>query len=371
MKITAAVARSAELPFTLESATLDPPRTDEILIRVVGVGLCHTDLVFKGAGGDFPAILGHEGSGIVEEVGASVTKVNIGDRVAISFRSCGECPRCLGGDPAYCLSMPQLNLVGSRPDGSATVNVDGSPAFSHFFGQSSFATHCLAYERNVVRIPDDIPLELVGPLGCGIQTGAGSIMRSLQCERASSLLIIGGGTVGLSAVMAAKLRECGTVILVEPHSERRELAMSLGATHTIDPGEYRDLAVAVRQILPTGVDYALDTSGIPDMLEMAVLCLAPKGALGLVGISPPGTRAPGDLRAIITYGLTVKGIIEGDSDLDGFITELIELYRGGLFPFDRLITTYPLAQINQAIEDQHSGKCVKVVLLPGGLTVGA
>lgn len=366
MKITAAVARAPEADFSLEELEIDDPRPDEILVRVVGVGLCHTDLVFKAAQTiALPAVFGHEGSGIVEKVGSAVTKVAPGDRVAITFRSCGECPRCDAHDAAYCHTMPLLNYAGMRPDGTKALRTGSEEIASHFFGQSSFATHCITYERNVVKVPDSFPLELAGPLGCGIQTGAGGIMRSLACEKGSSLLVLGGGAVGLSAVMGAVVQGCETIIVLEPHEARRKLALELGATHALDPAEATDLPPAIRAIVPAGVDYAFDTTGIPPLLQATMGCLAPKGTLGVVGIAPPGTPLPGDLMTAVTFGHTVKGIIEGDSDPDVFIPELMELHRQGKLPFDRLVKTYPLSEINHAIADQHAGKCVKVVLLTG------
>lgn len=366
MQVTAAVARATDAPFTIETVELEDPRADEILVRVVGVGLCHTDLVFKAAGViALPAVFGHEGSGIVEKVGANVTKVKQGDRVAITFRSCGACDRCEKGQPAYCRTMPMLNYIGMRPDGTKAIQAGEEKIASNFFGQSSLATHCLTYERNVVKVPEGVPLELVGPLGCGVQTGAGGIMRSLACEAGSSVLILGGGAVGLSAVMGAVVQGCKTIIVLEPHEARRALALELGATHAIDPAAAPDLGAAVRAILPNGVDYAFDTTGIPAVLQATMACLGSHGVFGIVGVCPPGTPVPGDLSSVITYGHTIKGIIEGDSDPDVFIPEMIELYRQGRLPFDKLIRTYPLSEINQAIADQHHGDCVKVVLLTG------
>jgi aryl-alcohol dehydrogenase len=368
MEITAAVARKGREGFSLETVNLEAPRADEVLVKVVGVGLCHTDLVFASGALEaypFPAVLGHEGSGIVEAVGSGITKVKVGDRVSMTFRSCGSCDRCQSGDAAYCRTMPMLNYIGMRPDGSkAIVGADGEMG-SNFFGQSSMATYALTYERNLVKVPEGVPLEIVGPLGCGIQTGAGGVMRSLAARPGSSILILGGGSVGLSAVMGAKIQGCGTIIVLEPHAERRALAMDLGATHCIDPAKDADLAAAVRAIVAEGVDYAFDTTGIPALQQATMQCLGSKAVFGIVGITPPGTPVPGDMGQVMTLGHTIKGIIEGDSDPDVFIPELIAHYQAGRLPFDRMITTYPLSQINQAIADQHHGKCVKVVLLPG------
>lgn len=365
MKITAVVARTPGADFTLETVELDEPRADEIRVRIHAVGLCHTDLVARDGAMPFalPAVLGHEGAGVVEAVGSDVTKVVVGDRVAITFRSCGACARCKSGDPAYCHSMPAMNYIGMRLDGSKSIHQGGADLASNFFGQSSLATHALTYERNLIKLPADMPFEVAGPMGCGIQTGAGGIMKALACEAGSSLLILGGGAVGLSAVMGAKIQGCGTVIVVEPHAVRRALALELGATHVIDPVAEPDLAAAVRAIVAIGVDYAFDTTGRPDTLTATMACLGPKGVFGIVGIPTAGTPMPGDLGTVLTFGQTVRGIIEGDSDPDVFLPELMTHWREGRLPLERLIKTFPLAQINEAVVAQHHGDCVKVVLL--------
>lgn len=363
MKISAAVVREPGEAFSIETLELRAPREDEVLIRVAAVGLCHTDIaMMSGRLIGLPAVLGHEGAGVVERIGSRVTKVKPGDRVGITFLSCGTCARCDQGEPAYCHMTMPLNFGGRRLDGTTAITSADEPISSHFFGQSSFASHCLAFERNIVPLAPDVPFAVAAPFGCGVQTGAGSILRSLDCRPGSSLLVLGGGAVGLSAVMAAKLRGCGQIIVLEPHEARRTLALELGATHVLDPAQTPDLAAAVRGFAANGVDYAFDTTGIPPLLNAAVDCLAPRGVFGIVGIAPPGTPVPGVLARLVSTGLTIRGILEGDSDPDSFIPELIEHYRAGHFPVDRLVTTYPFAEINRAVADQHSGKCVKVVL---------
>ncbi|MFC3174059.1 NAD(P)-dependent alcohol dehydrogenase [Novosphingobium bradum] len=366
LEVTAAVALDRAGPFEIRALTLDDPRPDEVVVRIAAVGLCHTDLVFKaGAGGyPVPAVFGHEGAGVVERVGSAVGKVKVGDRVLMTFRSCGTCDRCLAGDPAYCRTWLHLNCAGCRMDGSTGLGDGEERIASNFFGQSSFASHGIAYERNVVKVPDDLPLELLAPLGCGVQTGVGAVMRSLDARAGSSIVIAGGGAVGLCAVMGAAIRKLATIIVVEPHARRRALALELGATHVIDPADHPDTAAAVREIVPQGVDFALDTSGVPPVMQALAAALGSKGTLGLVGIATPGTPVPGDAVALVTFGQTVKGIIEGDSDPDEFLPELVALYRSGALPLDRIVRTYPLAEINQAVADQHAGLCVKAVLLP-------
>lgn len=363
MQIAAAISRPDGTGFSIEPVTLDVPRADEIVVRIVGVGLCHTDL-FAAAGNivALPAVLGHEGSGIVERVGANVTKVAVGDAVVITFRSCGQCDACQKGQPSYCRWLIALNYMGSRVDGSRTIQGADDTVSANFFGQSSFATHALTSERNVVKVDKDLPLAILGPLGCGIQTGAGAVMRAFACPAGSTLLIAGGGSVGLSAVMAARVRQCGTIIVVEPQAARRALATELGATHVIDPAETSDIAGAVRSLVD-GVDFAIDTTGRIETIQVCQACLAPHGTLGLVGVAPHGTAVAADINSLITFGHAIRGINIGDSDPDSFIPELIALYRDGRLPFDRLIRTYPFTAIDQAVADQHDGSCVKAVLL--------
>jgi aryl-alcohol dehydrogenase len=367
MEAMVAVARGAHAPFTVEPGTIDSPRAGEVLVRICGVGLCHTDLIARDQfiPIPLPAVLGHEGAGIVEQVGEGVTKVKPCDRVVLGFASCGHCRSCQSHLPSYCHEFPQLNYAGARADGSTGVRASGEPVSANFFGQSSFASFALATERNVVRIDDpDVPLELLGPLGCGFQTGAGGVMRSLACPAGSSIAIFGGGPVGLAAVMGAVIQQCSTIILVEPIAVRRNLARDLGATHVVDPGA-GDVGEAIRQILPQGVEFAFESSGREQVVETALQALASHGLLGLVGVPPrPESTLSINLAAFITYGHRIHGIIEGDSDLDGFIPELVAHFKAGRFPIDRLIKTYPLSAINEAIEAQHRGDCVKAVLLP-------
>lgn len=364
--ITAAVAAEAGGPFTLETVTLDDPGPGQILVEIRGMGICHTDIAARDGvfGMAYPMVLGHEGSGVVVEVGPGVTSVEAGDHVAISFNSCGRCSSCAAGHPAYCLEFGARNYGGgARPDGTTPITADGVPVASDFFGQSSFATHALANEQNVVKVDRDLPIELLGPLGCGIQTGAGAIMNSLDCQPGESLLVLGGGPVGMAAVMAAKVRGLGAIIVSEPDAKRRDLALELGATAVIDPLE-SPLNEQVRKLVEAGVDYAFDTTGSVAVLEAALTTLGVHGTLGLVGLpSDFSTTLPVGIVASMISGLTIRGITEGDSNPREFIPQLLELYRKGLFPFDRLITTYPFAEINRAIDAQNRGEATKIVLL--------
>lgn len=367
IKTVAAVAYSEQEPFKVETVELELPRGNEIHVKVAGVGLCHTDLVFKSDAVPYPkpAILGHEGAGTVVSVGSEVTKVKPGDRVIMTFRSCGECDHCHEGNAAYCRTMPMLNFVGRRTDGSCAYRKGDQELSSNFFGQSSFSSIAVSYERNLVKVEDDqAPLEILGPLACGIQTGVGAVTRSLSVKRGSSIAIFGGGSVGLSAVMGAVLQGCLNIILIEPVAERRLLAKELGATHVIDPVTKEDVPTAIKEICSLGVNYVVETTGNPNALVSAMASVGSMAVVGLVGVMPANTQIPMAVNDIVSSGITVRGIIEGDSDPDVFIPELLQYFKAGRLPFDKLVKTYPLKDINLAVEDQHKGRCVKAVLLP-------
>ncbi|MFF3354762.1 NAD(P)-dependent alcohol dehydrogenase [Streptomyces sp. NPDC002917] len=367
ISVTAAVVREKGGLFTFEDLTLDTVlRPDEVLVKVVATGLCQTDIHVRDQAlpTPLPVVLGHEGAGIVERVGDAVSTVTPGDRVVMSYQACGHCTPCLSGKPAYCaLSFP-ANFGGSRLDGTNALHAGGEEIHGHFFGQSSFATHALATERNVVKVDDeDIPLELLSPLGCGLQTGAGAVLNSLKIEAGASVVIIGAGTVGLAAVMAAKVAGASPVIAVDIVPERLGLARELGATHTVNAKE-EDTAARIAELTGGGADYVLEITARPEMLTLAVDALAPLGTAALIGGAPAGAHAPVNMNALLG-GRTVRGIAQGDSIPQLFIPQLIDLYRAGRFPFDRLITFYGFDQINEAATDTRTGAAIKPVLRMG------
>lgn len=366
MKIKALIASETDDDFQYTDVDIEAPRDDEILVKIKAVGLCHTDvLAQKGLfqmGAD--AVLGHEGAGIVEKIGAAVTKVKVGDRVGISFRSCGTCRKCESSAAAYCKDFIALNITGRRLDGSRSIKAGERELASNFFGQSSFATHALTYESNVIILPDDLPFEVAAPLGCGVQTGAGTVLNSLGCEAGSSLIVTGCGIVGLSAIMAGRINGCREIIAIEPVATRRQAALEVGATHVIDPLEHEDFEAAIRAILPDGVDYAVDTTGRRPTLENLTRCFTTQGTLAMVGMTNPEDDFACMGMQFLASGLTVKGIIEGDSHPDKFIPELIGYYQNGQLPIDKLLTTYALKDINKAVHDHHAGHCTKAVLIP-------
>lgn len=364
MKITAAVVREKSGPFLIEEIDLDEPGDNEVLVRIVGAGVCHTDLVCRDQyfPVPLPAVFGHEGSGVVEKVGKQVTKVQPGDHVVLSYFTCSNCSPCKRGEIGYCLNLYACNFSGARLDGSATMKKDGEVIHGAFFNQSSFATHALATERNTVKVPKDVPLEKLGPLGCGIQTGAGSVMNALHPKPGSSIAIFGMGSVGLSAILGAVVCGCAKIIGIDVNQTRLDFARELGATHIINPKE-ADPIKAIQEITGSGVDCSLECTGIPQVFRQAVDSLTLTGICGLVGVAPLGTEASFDMNSIL-FGRAIRGIIEGDSIPDIFIPRLVELYKQGRFPFDRLITFYSLDKINKAVEDSEKGRVLKPVLRP-------
>ncbi|MEW4981625.1 MAG: NAD(P)-dependent alcohol dehydrogenase [Cycloclasticus sp.] len=363
MEINAAIVRESKGEFKLESLELAEPSADQILVKIVAVGLCHTDLTCRDQAYPvpLPMVFGHEGSGIVEKVGANVTKVEPGDHVVLTFYTCGHCEACLNGEPARCEAAFEPNFLGKAVDGSCTIHDhSGDEIGSSFFGQSSFANYVLSYERNTIKVPKDVPLELLGPLGCGVQTGAGSVLNALNPAAGSAIAIFGAGAVGLSAVMGAAVANCTTIIAIDVKENRLKLAKELGATHVINAAEM-DPVDEIKKLTGSGIAYVLETSGVPDVLVQAITCSKPGGEIGIVGSPALGVTIPVDVSFMLD-NRTLRGIIQGQSNFDVFIPRLIELYKQGKFPFDKLITFYEFDQINQAAADSEKGKTLKAVM---------
>jgi len=367
MEIQAAVTESQGAPFLVQRVSLGELRSDEVLVRVVASGICHTDLIIRDQWYPvpLPAVLGHEGAGVVEAVGAAVVKVAPGDHVAMSYGSCGACVRCRAGEPWVCHDFYARNFGACRPDGSTALSSDGRPIHSHFFGQSSFATFAVATERNVVRLSPDVPLDIVAPFGCGIQTGAGAVLRAFRPEAGSSIVVFGTGTVGLSAVMAARVVGCTTIIGVDVRPARLELASSLGATGVVDAGSDDPVEFVRAATGGAGADFSIDTTGVPSVIQQAVYCTAPGGTCGLIGAPPFGTEVSLDVNLVMALGRTVRGIVEGQSVPDVFLPRLIQLWQQGRFPVDRIMTHYSFEDIDRAARDAEEGLVVKPVLRMG------
>ncbi|KFG72863.1 NAD(P)-dependent alcohol dehydrogenase [Streptomyces mutabilis] len=363
--VTAAVARTKGAPLTIETLRLDDPRDNEVRVRMVASGVCHTDAIVRDGvyPTPLPAVLGHEGAGVVEAIGAAVTTVQPGDHVVLSAAYCGHCGQCRAGQMAYCENLMAEDFGGRRRDGSTSLTSAEGPVSSHFFGQSSFATYANVVENSVVKVDAEAPLATLAPLGCGLQTGAGAILNELRPEAGSSLVVFGVGAVGSAAIMAAKVAGCTTIIAADLHDSRLELAKVIGATHTVNSGT-TDVIAAITEITGgRGVEYALDTTAVPAVLRQAAEALATRGTLALVGAAKPGTEVPFEIGTSLVKGWTFKTIVQGSSVPQVFIPRLVELWEQGRFPFDKLIRTYELDDINTAFADSRNGSAIKPVVV--------
>lgn len=364
----AAVVEGPGAPFSVQDVVLDEPRPYEVLVRMVAAGLCHTDLGVQAGGIPFklPGVLGHEGAGIVEQAGSGVTRAAVGDKVLLSFTSCGACHGCRNGHPAYCETWLPRNLIsGSRDDGTATVHRDGTALGGRFFGQSSFAAHALADERSIVKVSADADLTVLAPLGCAVQTGFGTVWRVLRPVHGQTLAVFGAGAVGLSAVMAAAQLPLSAVIAVDRVGHRLETARDLGATHTVDVATGSATDTVREQIASItggrGVDHVVETTAHPGVVRTAVDALGVRGRCAVVGAPPAGTEVSLDVQGLLT-GKQVLGVTLGDGEPETLLPQLVRLHAEGRMPLERLVRHYRLDQLNEAAEDMRHGKTVKPVV---------
>jgi aryl-alcohol dehydrogenase len=366
MKIRAAVMRRVGGPFELEDLQLDAPRADEVLVRIVATGLCHTDIYI--AEGLYPpappSVLGHEGAGVVEQVGAEVEGLAPGDHVVLSFDSCGHCPACQSLHPVFCEHYFPLNISGCRTDGTHTLQSAAGPVAGCFLGQSSFASHVLAHPRNTIKVRKDAPLDMLGPMGCAIQTGVGSVLNVLQPTAGTSFAVFGCGAVGLAALMAAKYVGCDPIVAVDKVGSRLELAKALGASHLVDVST-ADPVETIGAL--GGAQYVIEASGVTAAFEAAVKVLRYGGVMGMLGGHRPEATVTLNMQDSF-FGKTITGIVEGNADPKTFIPYLVDLFMSGDLPIDRLVRFYALDDINQAVADSLAGRTIKPILRAGAPT---
>ncbi|MFD8000398.1 NAD(P)-dependent alcohol dehydrogenase [Streptomyces mirabilis] len=362
---TAAVLRAPGGLLSVEEAVVEDPRPDEVLVRIVGSGICHTDLgvVATASPEQLPLILGHEGSGVVAAVGSEVTGLAPGDHVVLSYAYCGECDNCRSGVQMHCRSFMALNFGGARADGTTAYRSSDGEIHGHFFGQSSWSQYVVTSPRNIVKVDPSLPLELLGPLGCGIQTGAGAVLNTLDPQPGSSIVVFAAGSVGLAAVMAAKAAGCASIIVVDPQPGRRELALELGATHVLDPTR-QEVVKEINEITQGGAQFSVDCLGLPSVVRQALECLASPGVCASVGFQGADNEMAFN-QGHLLFGRSLVGVIEGDADPHTFIPRMLDLFQAGQLPFDRFVQTFPIAKINDAIEAAHQGQVVKAVVTFG------
>lgn len=357
---TAAVVREVGGRYSLETVELDDLRPNEVYVRIQAVGVCHTDANMQEMV-PMPAVLGHEGAGVVEEVGSAVTDFKPGDRVILSWPSCGTCPNCLTGKRYICDKAFQLLFGGRRLDGSSTIKLNGEWISGAWFQQSSFATHALVPADSLVPADDDVPAEVLAALPCGAMTGAGAITSALGVGPEDGVLILGAGGVGQAAIMAARMAGADPIIAVDVKPDRLKLAQELGATHVIDASQ-EETVERVLEISPGGVRFAFDSSGVVSSWNVAALGLR---AGGVFAVCAPVERETlgGSPHFFLSKGVRIQFVMGGNVVPRVYLPKMMRWYKQGRFPIDRLITTFPFAQINEAFAAAHEGKAVKPVLV--------
>ncbi len=363
MQSRAAILVDVNKKWQLEKVEVDPPKNAEVVVRMLASGICHLD-ASVGHGSvphAVPVILGHEGAGIVETVGSGVSKVKPGDRVVVAaLPHCGRCKFCVQGKPFWCPSMMPLSFGGTLLDGTRRYR-KGSQEISHFFCQSSLSEYAVVPEGLLVKVAADLPLEKLGPLGCGVQTGAGAVLNTAALRYGESAAVFGCGGVGLSAVMGARLAGAIPLIAVDVLDARIELAKELGATHGLNASKVNPVE-EIKKITGNGVDYAFECVGKAETLRQAIDAIrTPGGTAVITGAAAVGTEIK--LESMELLQKTIKGNIEGSSVPDVFIPTLADFWREGRFPFDRLISkVYALDEVNNAIADMEAGTVVKPLI---------
>jgi len=364
MKITAAVTREKG-KISIETVELAEPKANEVLVKMVACGICHTDVavIEQFLPIQFPYVAGHEGVGVVEKVGSGVSELAPGDRVAISFPSCGTCDNCKDSRPYACEDNFHQLFGGNYRDGTKRMTGDDGAEIGIMFGQGSFATYTIADQSNTVKVDvgSDDELANLCSLGCGIQTGAGSVLNRMKPRPGTSIAVFGCGNVGLGAVMAAKISGCSTIIAV--HGRRgREEALNSGATHVIH-GRNEDIVARVMEITGgKGVNFALESAGVPDMASTMLDCMAREGTCVLVSVTGPATIPVELERQIMNPSVTVTGAVEGCSNPKVFIPQLARFYKEGRLPIDKLNKFYDFNDIEKALHDCHEGATIKPIL---------
>jgi aryl-alcohol dehydrogenase len=364
MKSKALVVYEKKGPFVLDEIDIEAPGAGEVLVRITASGLCHTDILAWEKGEEtafndipLPMVLGHEGAGVVEAIGPGVDFCKVGDQVVLSYNHCEECDGCHSGITGTCDEMVGLNFTGVQKGGGTRLHKDGVPV-STFFGQSSFAHYAVTNRSNTIVVPKDVPIELFGPFGCGIQTGSGAVFYKCHPIPGDSIVVFGCGSVGLSALLAAKACGCTTIVAVDVFDSKLELAKSLGATHALN-AKNCDVATEIQKIKRGGVNYAIETTGNGKILAQSLHCIAAGGKSCVIGAGNAESTISIDA---LRSERTIVGVIEGSIDPHLQIPRLIELYKNGMFPVEKFTTFYDMKDMNQAVEDTATGKAIKAII---------
>ena len=362
----AAVLEAPGKDFVVETVQLSAPGPTEVLVRIEASGVCHSD--WNAASGasatPTPAVLGHEGAGTVEAVGSAVTRVSLGDKVVLSWLpTCGACPACMRGDISLCANSMTYMGRGALPSGEIRLSRHSSPLY-HYSYLSTFARHAVVDERSCVVLPVDADLEVACLVGCAVTTGVGAVFNKAKVEPGASVVIFGGGGVGLSALMAARFAGAGTVVVVDPVARSASSPTELGATATLD-GKDGNLVEQIREECRGGADYAFEAAGLPSLAAIAFDAIRPGGMVVLVGVPADGELVSFPGNVLVRSEKIVTGTFYGSARPPLDMPLIMRLYAEGKFPLDRFITErYPLGQINEAFAAMLAGRVVRAVLKP-------
>ena len=363
MKAKAAILYEVDTPLRIEEIDIDDPKDEEVLVKLSATGVCHSDIhVIKGDIPAFmPVVLGHEGAGIVEKVGKNVTEVKPGDKVVLVVTPhCGKCAACLTGKPYICERVMDAGMGGTMMDGTSRMKKDGEP-LHHYFCQSSFSQYCVAEEEVVVKVPDDVPLDVVCLLSCGSSTGIGAVLNKAKVEPGDSVAIIGCGGVGLSAVMAAHLIGASRIFAVDKLENKLQMAQELGATDLVNASK-EDPLEKIQLATMGGVDYVIEAIGNADTIAMAFNMLKYGGTAVVVGVAPWGALVSIDAMFLLAEK-SLTGCIAGRLRPRIDIPRYVDLFKAGRLPLDKLVTArYPLEKINDAIQATLEGKVIRAVI---------
>ena len=364
MKIKAALVREPG-KLAIEELNLAEPGMGEVLVKLIASGVCHTDASTMNmqAPTEFPIVLGHEGVGIVEKVGEGVQTLQPGDHVILSFPSCGHCDNCHDGHPYACDQSVPLFFFGIYGDGTKRITDKDGAAVGSLFGQGAFADHCIVAERTAVKVDPEVDLKPLCSLGCGVQTGAGAVLLRMEPKPGDTIAVFGCGAVGISAIMAAKLAGCGTIIGVDVVPSRLELAKECGATHVIHGTDCPDVAAEIRRITNgRGVKFALEAAGVTALVNTMLESMATNGLAVMVSMAN-GAANLDVARLFVGPCITFAGLVEGGANPQTFIPKLVEYYKRGLLPVEKLCRYYAFEDIEQAFEDSHNGSAIKPVVV--------
>ncbi|MBP2313752.1 S-(hydroxymethyl)glutathione dehydrogenase/alcohol dehydrogenase [Azospirillum soli] len=368
IKSRAAVAWAANRPLDIEEVEVAAPKQGEVLVRIVATGVCHTDaytLSGKDSEGVFPSILGHEGAGIVEEVGPGVTSVQVGDHVIPLYTpECGKCKFCLSGKTNLCQAIRATQGKGLMPDGTTRFTARGQQVF-HYMGTSTFSEYTVLPEIAVAKINKAAPLEKVCLLGCGVTTGMGAVMNTAKVEPGATVAIFGLGGIGLSAIIGAVMAKASRIIGIDINPDKFEIAKQLGATDVINPKDYdRPIQEVLVEMTDGGVDYSFECIGNVQVMRAALECCH-KGwgesvIIGVAGAGEEISTRPFQLVTGRVWRGSAFGGVRGRSELPDYV----ERYLKGEFELDTFIThTMGLEDINHAFDLMHEGKSIRSVIL--------